>query len=253
MNTPSNDDQLIGRTAEIRDIPYWARPVAKLKVTDIPGGAINLNVENRQVVGPLQGFGPLWQKTYRVRLSGAEATPAQVVKVWKESFQSFQPPDNHFYPSLTGIQPGEVMLINAKVSGFPVATGMLVLYVDDESFTLMTPEGHPESGWNTFSAYEEDGVTVAQVQSLARSTDPIFELGFRFMGGAKAQEKIWPYVLKSLAAHFGVQGQVQDYKVLIDPGFQWSQARNVWKNAIIRSFFYQLAAPLRWFGKSVRN
>lgn len=253
MKTSSNDDHLTTHKAGSRDIPYWARPVAKLKVTDIHGGAINLNVENRQVVGPLQGFGPLWQKTYRVRLSGVEIAPAEVVKVWKERFPSFQPPENHFYPSLTGIQPGEVVLINARISGFPVATGMLVLYVDDESFTLMTPEGHPESGWNIFSAYEEDGVTVVQVQSLARSTDPIFELGFRFMGGARAQEKIWPYVLRALAAHFGVHGQVQDYKVLIDPGFQWSQAKNVWKNAVIRSFFYQLAAPLRWFGKSVRN
>jgi len=34
---------------------------------------------------------------------------------------------------------------------------------------VMTPEGHPESGWNTFSAYEDDdGRVVTQVQSLAR-------------------------------------------------------------------------------------
>jgi len=43
----------------------------------------------------------------------------------------------------------------------------MILYSDD-SFTVMTAEGLPEAGGNTFSAYEEDGVTVVQIQSLAR-------------------------------------------------------------------------------------
>ena len=253
MDAHRDEGEPIENISGLRDIPQWAQPISKLKVNDVPGGAINLNVDGRQVVSPIHGFGPLWQKTYRVRLSGIDASPAEVIKSWKANFQAFQPPENRFIPTLAGIQPGEVVLINATVSGFPVATGMLVLFVDDESFTLMTPEGHPESGWNTFSAYEEDGSTVAQVQSLARSTDPLFEFGFRFLGGAKQQERIWQFVLESLAARFGVRGQVQYSKILIDPRFQWSQAKNVWKNAIVRSFFYQLAAPLRWAGISPRN
>ena len=36
---------------------------------------MNLNVEGRQVVGPLQGFGQMWQKTYTIRLSGASVSP----------------------------------------------------------------------------------------------------------------------------------------------------------------------------------
>lgn len=43
----------------------WAAPTQGLKVSDIPSGALNLNVEGRLVAGPLQGFGQLWQKTYR--------------------------------------------------------------------------------------------------------------------------------------------------------------------------------------------
>jgi hypothetical protein len=65
----------------------------------------------------------------------------------------------------------------------------MVLYADDESFTVITPEGHPESGWITFSAYQDDDDTVAQVQSLARANDPLYELGFRVLG-SKAHEKI---------------------------------------------------------------
>src|SRR5918998_1678824 len=147
----------------------WARSGERLQAPDAPAGAVNLNVTGRQVVGPLQGFGPLWQKTYRVRLTGATVTPTELVSVWKAEFPRFHPPENRFYPSLAGIQPGEVVLINAMTPGGLVSTGVMVLYADDESFTLMTPEGHPESGWITFSAYrdEDDGCIVAQVQSMA--------------------------------------------------------------------------------------
>lgn len=64
-----------------RPTSTWAAPVSKLKTGNIPAGAVNLNVEGRRLTGPIQGFGQLWQKTYRVRLSGGQVSPAQVVKV----------------------------------------------------------------------------------------------------------------------------------------------------------------------------
>ena len=82
--------------------------MGRLKVSDISSEAININVEGRQVVGPLQGFGKLWQKTYWVRLSGAAVTPAELVGVWKENFSRFWPEDNRFYAPFTGISPGDV-------------------------------------------------------------------------------------------------------------------------------------------------
>ena len=109
-------------------------------------------------------------------------TPAEVVAEWKAELPRFKPAENRFYPSPGGIAPGEVVLINAWTPGGPIATGVVVLYADDESFTLMTPQGHPEAGWVTMSAYTEDGVTIAQVQGLARASDPIYELAFRVMG-----------------------------------------------------------------------
>src|SRR5687767_777772 len=111
----------------------WAQPVDRLSVRHVPAGAVNLNVEGRAVVGPLQGFGPLWQKTFRVHVSGPAVTPAEVVRFWKEHFPSLHPPQNRFFPSLAGVQPGEVVLINAIASGMPVYTGVMVLYADDES------------------------------------------------------------------------------------------------------------------------
>jgi len=246
MDTPDrqpgkDSDELLaaGRPAT------WSKPVGRLKVEETPAGATNLNVDGRQVSGPLQGFGQLWQKTFRVRLAGARVTPAEVLKVWRENFSLFHTQDNRFYSGPAGIKPGEVLLLNADTPGGPVSTGMLGLYADDYSFTLITPEGHPESGWVTFSASEEEGVTVAQVQTLARANDPFYELAFMAAGTA-VQDQTWETVLTSLAAYFGVKGAVTMRKELVDARRQWSRAGNLWKNAMIRTIFYKLAAPLRW-------
>lgn len=223
----------------------WAKSGSDLKVSGAPQNATNLNVDGRKVAGPLQGFGQLWQKTYRVYLRGADVSPAAVIQEWKAEFPRFQPSSNRFYPSVAGVAPGEVVLINASTPGGPVSTGVLVMYADDESFTLMTPEGHPESGWVTFSAYREGDCTVCQVQSIARASDPMYELAFRLIG-SREQEKIWRYVLTSLASHYGIEGQVEMQKTRVDPRLQWSHARNIWYNAAIRTTIYTVAAPARW-------
>jgi hypothetical protein len=108
-------------------------------------------------------------KTHRVRLVGANATPAEIVQAWKELFLLTPPPNSRFYPSLASVAPRELLFIRASVGSMPVYTGVRVIYADDESFKVMTPEGHLESGWNTFSAWQDEvGTTVAQILSLAR-------------------------------------------------------------------------------------
>jgi hypothetical protein len=195
-----------------RDSGSWAVGHNILRVSDVPEGAVNLNVDGRRVIGALQGFGQLWQKTYTLRLAGADVTPEEVVALWKREFPDFHPPESRFYPSLDGVEPGEIMLINANVQGMPVYTGVMVLYSDDVSFTVMTAEGLPEAGWNTFSAYEEDGVTVAQIQSRG--------------GGGGA-------------------GNVDLEKACVDPKLQWYRVGNIWHNAGLRSVLYTLAAQAR--------
>jgi hypothetical protein len=60
------------------DIDNWAKPVGTFGTSTVPAGAIDPRLEGRSLTGPLQGFGPMWQKTYRIRLRGASATPAEV-------------------------------------------------------------------------------------------------------------------------------------------------------------------------------
>lgn len=238
----------------------WATPVSKLKVVDLPPGAVNLNVEGRQVMGPLQGFGQLWQKTYKVRLGRAEVSPEQVITTWKEHFSEFWPQGNSFYAPLTKIQAGEVAVLNLAgpgglkgPGGLPmISTGIVVVYADDESFSFMTPAGHMFAAIITFSAYEEDG-TVAQVQALIRANDPLYELLLRLGIGHKMEDEFWQETLRALAAHFGVSGYIQQQVTCIDPRVQWSQARNIWHNAAVRTGIYILMSPLRWIGKVLKR
>src|SRR5437868_14618346 len=200
-STPSPDKQS-------RDAIYWAPPTSTMKVEKTPTGALNLNVEGRQTMSPLQGFGQLWQKTFRVRLNGTSISPTEVIRIWKEQFPAFWPKWDRFYKPVTGIAPGEVALINMLLPGdisvgLPLSTGVLVIYADEESFTFMNPEGHMFAGWITFSAYEEEGDTIAQIQMLIRPNDLAYELGFRLFA-SRWENKFGQYTIASLAAQFGV-------------------------------------------------
>ena len=130
----------------------------------------------------MQGFGKIWQKTYRVELTGdGRRRPPRSSRTWKATSGSFWPAGNRFYGPLTGIEPGEVALLNlAMPGGLELSTGVLVLYADDESFTLMTPEGHMFAGWITFSAATRAGRPGRRrPRSSMRANDPLYELGVR--------------------------------------------------------------------------
>ena len=229
-----------------RDAAYWARRTGALKIKDVPEGALNLNVEGRRVVGPLQGFGQMWQKTYRVRLEGVAVSPVEVVRVWKEEFPKLWPEGALFHTPRAGIAPGEVALIGSDRAGSRwISTGIMVLYADDVSFTYICPEGHLFSGWITFSSHrDEDGVTLAQAQVLIRANDPLYEL-MMLMGLNKAEDGQWQHVLGALAARFGVTGRVETERVCVDRHRRWCNYKNIRHNAIIRSLLHAVAAPFR--------
>jgi hypothetical protein len=250
---------------EMSSIPLpqssWAKPVDHLHVSGVPVGAVNLNVEGRQLTGPLRGFGQLWQKTYRVSLDGIEITPAQVIKIWKEKFPEFWPEGNRYYGAVSGITPGDVAVLNlagpggirAPGGGPMISTGIMVIYADDESFTFMTPQGHMFAGIITFSAFEEDGVTVAQAQALVRANDPIYELSFRLKFGHKSEDLFWVKTLKALAAHLGSNSEIEQTAIRVDPRMQWSEAKNAWHNAAVRTGIYMVMAPFRWAGGLIKR
>ncbi len=224
---------------------HWAKPVNRLDVPDLPKEAINLNVRGRRPTGPLKGFGQLWQRTYAIQLVNSAATPAEVIQVWREQFSSFWPPGSRYYGIEKPIDAGDIAVLNlAGPAGTMIATGIMVIYADEESFCFVSVEGHMFGGMITFSAHQEDGLTVAQVQALLRASDPFFEVIVRSGLGTKAEDEFWHGTLKNLAAHLGVTGQpVSQSVVLLDPRVQWAKAKNIWYNAAIRTALYM---PVRW-------
>ena len=227
------------------DSASWATPSAALRVGDMPPGAVNLNVAGRRLVGPVQGFGQLWQRTYRIRISDP-ITPADVIREWKANYATFWPSGNRFYAPISGLKPGDVAVINAaSLGGVQLSTGIRVIFADDESFSFMNAEGHPAAGMITFSAVRDDAGVCAQVQALIRANDPFYDLLLPIYGH-RAEDQMWTRTLGALAAHFGAPAEVTMERVLVDRRRNWSQAKNIWQSAAIRSGLYLTGAPVRW-------
>src|SRR5207253_2585560 len=140
-------------------------------------------------------------------------TAKEIIKTWKVNFPQFWPTGNRFYGPLTGIAPGEVALLSLSMpGGIRLSTGVLVLYADEVSFTLMTPQGHIFAGWITFSAERAQGgdgrrvpearPTVVQAQVLMRANDPLYELAMA-IGGHRKEDQFWIQTMTALAKYLG--------------------------------------------------
>lgn len=208
----------------------WASNRDHLEVGQVPAGASASRVQGRRLTGPQQGFGQMWQKTYKVAIPGK--TPQQVISTWKAEYGRFWPENNRFYAPVTGIKPGEIGLIKSTQGGLPLSTGVLVLYSDDVSFSYMTPEGHPFAGFITFSADDEGGTTIAQAQLLIRSNDPLYEAGM-ILFGSRAEDRMWQHTLQSLADYLGSSAPVVTKIVCVDKKRQWKNFRNVRYNGLL--------------------
>jgi anti-anti-sigma factor len=219
--------------------PGWAKSVDHQSLAGIPEGVMNINVAGRRPSSPVHGFGRLWDKRYRLRLDDTDLEPRQIISLWRDEFPDFWPKGNHLFTSgNAAIAPGTAVLLNlALPGGLVMATGIMVIYVDEASFSFMAIEGHILSGWITFSCFHENTSTIIQVHPLFRTGDPLIELGFR-LGGAAQEDRFWHETLGNLAHRLGTQGNMEQQNVLIDPHFQWNKFGNLRKSAAIRSSLY---------------
>jgi hypothetical protein len=239
---------------EPKDTGAWAHPVERLATTVV--GAPDDAVTGRRVAGPVQGFGQMWQKTFRVRLDEGASSPQEVIVTWKERFPTFWPKQVRFYAPLAGIAPGEIALLEiSPLPGAPIrlSTGVMVIYADDESFTFMTPEGHTLSAWITFSAFLDGGATVVQVQALERPSDPFDELAY-ILGASRMNTRFWEDTLVALARHLGTsEPSVETTVVCVDRQRQWRYVRNLRRSATIHSMVRTATAPGRWMANRIRG
>jgi hypothetical protein len=225
-----------------RDAGSWAAKVERLEAPD-RAGVRGTNMAGRRLTGPVQGFGKMWQKTYRMNV-GTVYSPKQAIATWKAHFPEFWPRGNPFAGPLAGLSPGDVALLDLAVGGgVTLSTGVLVLYADEESFTLMTPQGHMFAGWITFSADRPGPDTFVQAHVLMRANDPLYEIALG-LGGHRKEDEFWEQTLTSLGARLGVaEPRLETRNVCIDSRRQWRNARNIWHNAAVWSMLQTLAAP----------
>jgi hypothetical protein len=211
----------------------WAAKVDRLTVGD--GGSRGRGVAGRRLTGPVQGFGKMWRKTYWIEVS-PEIAPKAVIAIWKEHFGEFWPKANRFEAPLTSLGPGDVALLDVRVGGgVRLSTGVFVLYADEESFTLMTPEGHMFAGWITFSAERAGAATRVQAEVLMRANDPLYELAMSW-GGHRKEDQFWIRTLGSLARYLGAApAVVRNRTVCVDGRRQWRNAGMIWHNSLVRS------------------
>ncbi len=244
--TPAEQIGLAAREAEAavqpRDAGSWAAKVDRLAV-EPRDGVRGTNVAGRRLTGPVQGFGKMWEKSYSLNAGGA-VTPQGAIATWKAHFPEFWPKGNRFAGALAGISPGDVALLDlAMGGGVKLSTGVFVLYADEESFTLMTPQGHMFAGWITFSAERAGEATIIRAHVLMRANDPLYELGMTF-GGHGKEDRFWAQTLTALGTHLGVTGATVDTRsTCVDSRRQWRHAKNVWHNAMLRSMLQTMATP----------
>jgi hypothetical protein len=226
------------RQAAPRNAASWARRVDRLEVNP-RDGVRGTNVAGRRLTGPVQGFGKMWQKTYR--MNAGQVPPEQAIATWREHFPEFWPRGNRFAGALTGINPGDVALLDLAIGGgVKLSTGVFVLYADAESFTLMTPQGHQFAGWITFSAERVGEATMVQAQVLMRANDPLYELGMPVM--QRKEDTFWIATLTALGRRLGVPDpSVEVTRTCVDSKRQWRHAGNVWHNSMVRSVLQTLA------------
>ena len=236
-----------------RNAKSWAAKIDRLSVAsgDTPGQ----NVAGRRLNGPVQGFGQMWQKTYWIHVS-PNISPQTVIAEWKEHFGEFWPAGNRFKGPLTSLSPGDVALLDVSVGGgVRLSTGVFVLYADEESFTLMTPQGHMFAGWITFSA-ERAGrpravdapagaPTVVQTQVLMRANDPLYELAMS-LGGHRKEDQFWVQTMTALATYLGaLPTTVHSRTVCIDRRRQWGNFGRVRHNSMVRSMLHSATAIIQ--------
>jgi hypothetical protein len=246
---------LSAREADVappRDEANWARKVDRLQV-DAREGVRGTNVAGRRLTGPVQGFGKMWQKTYRMN-AGPQVVPEAAIATWREHFPEFWPNGNRFAGALTGINPGDVALLDLAIGGgVKLSTGVFVLYADAESFTLMTPQGHMFAGWITFSAERDGDDTIVQAQVLMRANDPMYEVAMT-LGGHRKEDKFWAATLTNLGRRLGVDNpHIDTTSTCVDSSRQWRHASNIWHNSMVRSVLQTLAAPVTALARLLRR
>lgn len=232
QSTMSPQDE--SKTSELLPTDLWPTKMGPTLYTGDLQEPHPLNLISRKVQGPGAGFGSLWQKTYKVRLVSQDLSIAEVFTKLKGKLPDYWPAGNRIaLPD--GLQTGAPGIIDLTLpGGLPLSTGIRVLNLSEEAFSFVPIQGHMEAGWISFGVCEENGYPCVVVQSLARTGDLFYELGFDIFGH-RQQEDFWDQTLSAMALDFGEKALVEVSASCLDNTKNWSGWNNLWWNAGLRT------------------
>jgi hypothetical protein len=154
-----------------------------------------------EVQRPDDGHGPLFHRVYRTRIRDTAMTPQGVIGRVAANPDCVAPTEFASFKKLRGddraMRVGDEYIVH--MAG-PWDGPVRVVERTPTSFRLATLAGHLEAGQIRFSAREEDGMVVFEIESWARSAGPVVHLLYDRLRMAKeVQLHMWTSMLQRVA------------------------------------------------------
>jgi uncharacterized protein (UPF0548 family) len=147
------------------------------------------------------GSGPLFHRRYRTRIREAELSAEELIERVAADPNCAAPTEFASFIKLDG-EPGRMRVgdeYRVRMAG-PWDGPVRVIGRTPTSFRLATLEGHLEAGQIRFSARQQDGMIVFEIESWARSAGPVVHLLYDRLRMAKeVQLHMWTSVLQRVA------------------------------------------------------
>jgi hypothetical protein len=158
------------------------------------------DLDRDQVQHVEDGAGPLFHRRYRVRIRDSEMSPAELVRSMTAQLDRVSPSE-FAHLEKQGTEDGTLDVGDqyvVKMAG-PWDGPVRVIRREPDSFRLVTLPGHLEAGQIEFRAREEDGLTVFEIESWARSKDRLTDLLYDHLRMSKEiQLHMWVSTLERI-------------------------------------------------------
>jgi hypothetical protein len=150
---------------------------------------------------PLAGCGAAFRRLYRVRIERPLLSAAELMSILLNDpnvacpleVARFEREGNGRGPLLVGEE------MRVRLPG-PWNGPVRVVQVSDRTFRLATLRGHMEAGEIEFRAGDQDKGLLFEIESWARSSDPLFDFLYDRLGIArKLQLDMWAFFLERVA------------------------------------------------------
>jgi len=183
-----------------RTVPMHRLEEAGDPVADRPP-ALAEEIALDEVQRPEDGVGPLFHRCYRTRIRDARLTAEDLLDRIAADPDCASPTEFASFVKLRGAE-GEMRVgdeYRVRMAG-PWDGPVRVAERTPASFRLVTLDGHLEAGQIRFSARQQDGLIVFEIESWARSAGPTVHLLYDRMRMAKEiQLHMWTSMLQRIA------------------------------------------------------